>query len=180
MTLLSILGIELMGWLCWRVASFAAGYLQSGVMASCQTRFLNLHHSLSFFSDNFIGSLVKKANRFIYSYERLSDRLLWHLLNLFVSVSAIIFVLFTRSVLIGSALLILVLVFIVVNIFLIKYRLKYDLVRSQAESSVSGDLADTLSNHTNVKLFNGYDREVSYFSQTCAKKLNVYRERFGT
>ncbi|MBI4992845.1 MAG: ABC transporter ATP-binding protein [Candidatus Magasanikbacteria bacterium] len=176
-TLLSILGVELIGWLCWRVASFAAGYLQSGVMAELSdTVFKYLHHhSLSFFSDNFIGSLVKKANRFIYSYERLSDRLFWNLLNLLISVSAIIFVLFTRSVLIGSALLIWVTVFIIVNIFLIKYRLKFDLVRSEAESAVSGDLADTLSNHTNVKLFNGYFREIGVFFGLCQKVKNLQR-----
>ena len=168
--------IELMGWLLARAVSRLV-ICSPASWPELSTRFLNTYHSLSFFSDNFIGSLVKKANRFIYSYERLSDRLLWHLLNLFVSVSAIIFVLFTRSVLIGSALLILVLVFIVVNIFLIKYRLKYDLVRSQAESSVSGDLADTLSNHTNVKLFNGYNREVSTFSDLCQEKVKRLQKK---
>lgn len=176
--LLTILCLELSSWVCWRISTFSAAYLQPSVMRDLyNTVFQYLHrHSFSFFNDNFIGSLVKKANRFIYSFERLSDRLFWNLFNLFVNVSAIVAVLLIKNTLIGAFLLIWVTVYILINVVLIKYRLRHDLARSEAESSVSGDLADTLANHANVKLFNGYQREVNAFYALCQKVRNLQRK----
>ncbi|MBI5222102.1 MAG: ABC transporter ATP-binding protein [Candidatus Magasanikbacteria bacterium] len=176
--LFAILGFELCSWVCWRVSTFSAAYLQPSVMTDLyNTVFQYLHrHSFSFFNDNFIGSLVKKANRFIYSFERLSDRLIWNLFNLFVNVSAIVFVLLMKYTLIGAFLLIWVAVYILINVILIKYRLRHDLARSEAESSVSADLADTLSNHVNVKLFNGYQRETGAFHALCQKVRCLQRK----
>jgi ATP-binding cassette subfamily B protein len=46
--------------------------------------------------------------------------------------------------------------FLLINWLFVKYKLKYDLQRSEAETATSGLLADTVSNNFNIKLFNGY------------------------
>lgn len=54
--------------------------------------------------------------------------------------------------------------------------MKYDVAKSKADTKVTGVLADTVTNHVNVKLFNGYGREVKLFDKTMEKwrKLQAF------
>ncbi|MFH1947173.1 MAG: ABC transporter ATP-binding protein [Candidatus Magasanikbacteria bacterium] len=162
-----IAGLELLQWAFWRIATFTSAFFQPKIMAKlANTCFANLHlHSYSYFNNNFIGSLVKKVNRFVYAFERIIDRIFWNLIGLFVNVTLIVVVLFIKSPILGTFLLIWLIVFIVINSLLANYRFKFDLERNQVESKSSGILADTLTNHVNVKLFCGLDREKLNFAK---------------
>ncbi len=163
--LLVILVLELLSWVCWRVLSFTASHAQTHVMADLFNHcFAYLHkHSVSFFNNNFAGSLVKKVNRFVYSFGSIMDVFAWNLIPIVINVSLIVYVLSRRNILVGMAVLLWVIIFCVINFVFSRYKLKYDIRRSELDSKVSGALADTITNQLNIKLFNGYNRENNAF-----------------
>jgi ATP-binding cassette subfamily B protein len=169
--LMIILAIKLFTWLCWRVLSFTSSYFQTRVMSDLfNSCFSYLHkHSVSFFNNNFAGSLVKKVNRFVYSFGAVMEVFIWSLIPSIVNVSLIVYVLMQRQVWVGLAVLVWVILFCVINFFFSRYKLKYDVKRSELDSKVSGVLADTITNQLNIKLFNGYARENNAFRKVTSQ-----------
>jgi len=166
-TLLTIAGINLISWSFWRVSIFTANFLESAVLSDLANFcFSILHkHSFSFFNNNFFGSLTKKVNRFTRSYESIIDRCLWEFLPLITSSIVIFIVLFNRSIYLGGALLIWMIIFLSLNFLFIKYKIKYDIARSEMDSKVTGLLADGITNHSTISLFCGLNNEKkSFFS----------------
>ncbi|MFA5052084.1 MAG: ABC transporter ATP-binding protein [Patescibacteria group bacterium] len=174
--LIIIAVLELLQWVGWRIGSFTASYFQSKVMYDLDNaNFSYLHrHSFAFFNDNFVGSLTKKVKWFSRAYEVISDRILWDLLPLVVNIALIIAVLFSRSWKLGLGIVVWFGIFFVINSFFIRYKLKYDLQRSTAETEATGILADTVTNQSTIKLFNGLGRESATFG---ASTGNIRRLR---
>ncbi len=167
--LITILGsiaiLELTSWVLWRTTLFTAIRLQSTVLTSLNNRcFSYLHgHSFSFFNNNFVGSLVKRVNWFTKAYEGISDRAIFDFLPLITDLTIILVVLLQKQVWLGLAVLVWTILFLLVNWVLTKYKLKFDLQRNEAETKATGILADTITNQNNVKLFNGYHREIDRY-----------------
>jgi ABC-type multidrug transport system fused ATPase/permease subunit len=126
--------------------------------------FDKLHrHSFTYFNNNFSGALVKRVNYFIRSFEAIVDSLFFQILPTFITVTMVVTVLLLRNQWLGLIVLIWLVVFIILNAFAIKYRIKYDLERNEAESAMTADLSDTIVNHSNLRLFNGFRAEVKRF-----------------
>jgi len=153
--LLFIFFLEIIHWLFWRIATFFSSYFQTRAIADiANTCFRYLHlHSYSYFNNTFVGSLVKKVNRFT-----------WEIIPLIFNIGIIIVVLFWKNKILGFAMCIWLIIFLSFNWVLTKYKLKFDIKRSQAETDASRVLADTITNQINLKLFNGYKREVKLFT----------------
>ncbi|MDD2807530.1 MAG: ABC transporter ATP-binding protein [Patescibacteria group bacterium] len=177
-SILMIIGvIEFFQWLGWRVATFHASYFQSNVMTGlADYNFKYLHqHSFSFFNNSFVGSLVKKVKWFSKAFESISDRILWNILPLIVNIIVITFVLFRRNTWLGLGILAWVVFFLLVNWAFTRYKLRFDIARSEAETETTSYLADTITNNTTVKLFNGFTRELSGFHQVNKKFAKLRR-----
>ncbi|MBU1722000.1 ABC transporter ATP-binding protein/permease [Patescibacteria group bacterium] len=176
--LLKMGGLYLTAWLLWRFIEVALSYAQIRTLESIfQTCFAYIHkHSVSFFQDQFIGSLVKKATRFTHAYEALQDTLIFSLTTNVFMVGTIIVVLAQRNLVLTSFLVLWLVFFIFANIVFSKYKLKYDTQRSKSDSEISAQYADTLTNNTNVKLFNGYDAENKAFAKITRKwgKITIF------
>ena len=159
--------LNLVEWLFWRAATFLDSYFLPKVMADLSNHcFAYLHrHSFSYFNNNFVGSLVKRVKWFVNAFRIITDKILWHLLPLTIHITIIDFVLFQKNAFLGLAVLIWVVIFLAINWAFTKYKLRYDIKRSEAETETTAVLADTITNHTNVMLFNGYRRELSRFAQ---------------
>lgn len=151
-----------------RVVMFADSYFCSRTMADLyHFTFQYLHkHSFNFFNNNFVGSLVKRVNRFVRSFESINDRVIYNICEMVVEIGIILGVLFYRNFYLGLALLVWLIVYMIMSVMFTRYRMKFDILRSAADSAVSGALADTITNHTNVKLFNGYKKENVSFRET--------------
>ncbi|MFH1366648.1 MAG: ABC transporter ATP-binding protein [Patescibacteria group bacterium] len=154
-------------WLFYRLCTFSASYFQSKVMADLTDFCFGYlqKHSYGFFTDNFVGSLVKKVKWFGRSFEVITDKLFWDLGPLFVNIAIIIYILFRRNFYLGAGLLVWLVIFLIVNSVFIRFKLKYDLARSEAETRTTAVIADSITNQSTIKLFDGYEREVSGFSQ---------------
>ncbi len=163
--------LQLIQWIFWRIATFLNAKFQPQVMKDLNmTCFTYLHkHSFNFFNSNFVGSLVKRVNRFSDAFENMADNICWFLLRLVVNIIAVLIVLFNRRPELGAVMVIWIVVFLTVNWLLTKYKFTYDVQRSEAETKATGVLADTITNQANVKLFNGYTREVGLYDKAVEK-----------
>ncbi|MEK7508510.1 MAG: ABC transporter ATP-binding protein [Patescibacteria group bacterium] len=163
--LIYILILKLIEWACWRVVTFGVTYFETGVIADLSnTCFQYLHkHSFFYFNNNFIGSLVKRVNRFTRAFESIGDKIVWNLLPLTVNIGLVLIVLIYKNTILGLILLGWLILFFIINWIFTNYKLKYDIERSLAETEVSKVLADTITNHNNVRLFVGYAREMANF-----------------
>jgi len=165
------------GWLSWRINSFVINFFESRVMAKLADQcFQYLHrHSFSYFNNNFVGTLVKRVNYFTRAFESIFDRFVFDILPLIISIIAIVIVLGRDHTLMAVCMVAWSVVFIAFNIVFSKYKLKYDFRRNEMESSTTGLLADTITNNSNVKLFNGYQKEVDSFAKQNLDLANARR-----
>ncbi len=177
--LLNILGIitllNLATWALWRVAAFGTNFLESITMNDLSKRcFDYLHkHSYAYFSNSFTGSIVKKAKSFVSSFEVLADQWFFELIPAIVKITVITLVLAKVNIFLGLGMALWTLMFLVINWLFSKYKVKYDIESSKAETSTSSFLADTVTNNTNIKLFNGYERESFGYSDLLDKLHNI-------
>lgn len=175
-TLLFIAALELFGWVMFRVATFTSIQVQGKVMYDLSTMcFSALHkHAVSFFANNFVGSLVKKVKWFSRAFDKISDDIFWRIIPMFISLMAITGVLFLRNVTLGLAVLIWLVVFLSSQVFFIRYKLKYDLARSAAETKSTAVLADSITNYSTITLFGGFLREVQRFGRAMAEQRRLF------
>lgn len=128
------------------------------------TAFAYLHkHSFGFFNDRFVGSLVKQVNYFTRAFEVIKDRIIWNLLPMAIEVGIAIAILSARDIRLGLLIGAWLVLFLSVNTVLTRFKLRYDVERSSAETAATGVLADGITNHANVKLFSAYSRERQRF-----------------
>ncbi len=163
--LVIIAALNFLEWIFWRVSDFAVAHFESHVIADLNSQcFEYLHkHSFSFFNNNFVGSLVKRVKWFGKAFENITDKLTWNITPLAVSIVIIAVVLFKRSFWIGLGVILWTAIFLLFNFIFAKYKLRYDIKRAEKETETTGILADTITNHSNVNLFNGFLREAKFF-----------------
>ncbi|MBI2462655.1 MAG: ABC transporter ATP-binding protein [Candidatus Spechtbacteria bacterium] len=172
-----IIALRVISWAFWRVSTFVIAHLQSRVMSDLlNTAFENLqNHSYYFFANRFVGTLVRRAGRLSDSFEGIADRVYYDFLPLIVKIIAIVFVLFLSSKLVAFITIAWTIMYLAINYFFIIYSIKYDEKSSAMDSIVSGQLADTLTNNTNVKLFTGIKYEISQFVKLTEEQFRLRR-----
>lgn len=186
-TLLMIVFVEFLEWIGWRGFQQAVIHFEGKCMTNINNRCFDYlqQHSYRFFTNNFVGSLVKKVTRFVRAFEQISDRLFWDMSTLALKVIIVSTVLFYLHPLLGIIIVIWTIVFLAINYKLAVYKLKFDIPKSQQDSVVTARLADTITNNTNVKLFANLDYESmkyksithSWYEKTLkAWKVNHYIE----
>lgn len=160
-----IFAINGFSWLCWRVVVFVNNIFQPNVKKNLETNSFAyvLDHSYTFFSNAFVGSLVRKIHRLANAFEKLMDELLWNILSLVVVVVGNLIVLFMRDVRLGIVLLLCVAVIAVFNITFAMWKLKYDYAKSLLDSESTAVLSDALTNSTTIKLFASQAQEKVVF-----------------
>ncbi|MDF1498039.1 MAG: ABC transporter ATP-binding protein [Patescibacteria group bacterium] len=179
--LIAILIVNFVGWIAWRVATFATTHFYVQLFTDIQnTCFKYLHkHSFSYFNNNFVGSLVKRVGYFTNSFRDILDRTLWDFIPLIVKVIIIITVLFWSNYLLGIIIIVWLSIFMTVNWSMAMYKMKFDIKRSAAQTRATGFLSDTITNNSNIKLFCGYKKEVNGFFKLNEKVRNLTEYAFN-
>ncbi len=164
-TLLMIGILSLTRWFFWRIATFCLNFLESINMSDLNKKCFDYlhHHSYAYFSNNFTGSVVKKIKSFVSAFEVLADQFFYELLPSTITITAMAIILAKVNIYLGLGIVVWVVVFLIINWAFTKYKMKYDIERSKTETATSSFLADTVTNNTNIKLFNGYEKESSGF-----------------
>lgn len=173
--LLKFTAVSCTAWLFWRITEVINAYFQIDSLRDLYLMcFRYLHgHNVHFFNSTFVGSLVKKVNKFVWGFEAILNRILWDITNLLIRLVIIMFVLWQSNHMLALIMFAWVILFCVVNVFFSRYKLKFDIKRSETMTKVSGHIADTVTNQMNVKLFASLDREYSVFSKLTMKMRNI-------
>lgn len=171
MIVIYITGLSLTGWIFWRIVEFMSDYFWSRVMSNIRMEVFDyLHkHSYTFFNNNFVGALVKKAGKLVSAFEGLLAKFYWDILALIIRVSGTMAILFYINTFIGSIMLVWVCIFIVSNYMFAIFKMKYDIARSEADTQITAVFADTITNNINIKLFTSYPQERRRFLATNEK-----------
>jgi len=175
-TILIILGLNGVGWVCWRFATFAVNRYQPRVMADLyNTCFEYLHgHSVNFFLNRFVGSIVRRVGRMVRTFESVTDRLMFNLLPLAIRILIIVGVLLVWRPVLGGILLVWTAIYLTASYFFALYKLKFDVKAAAVDSKATGYLADTITNNTNVKLFTSKFSELIGFKKLTDKQRRLH------
>ncbi len=170
-----ILGLNILEWFGYRIGSFAIARFQVRSLARLREQAYDhlQHHSYSFFTNNFTGTLVQRVNRYARAFERLTDRIIWNLWPLFIRIVGTILVVW--SIKPGLAVLIIcwALLYMTVNYIYSLWRLPYNLKAAEADSRTTGTLSDSISNQNNVDIFSQHKAESDYFKKATKNQEEI-------
>ena len=163
-------------WLSWRALEFGMIPLLAGGIKDLEIRCFAvlMQQKQSFFEDNFSGSLIKQAGRFVSAYESMME---WIIFQLFQNLLAIVvaFVIFYQQhTLFALYFLIWVLVFLAWSVGFSLWKLKYDKAVAEYSSKVGAVYSDSIANIAVVKNFVLEQSEQKY-TQIAAE--NAYQKR---
>ena len=136
-------------------------------------------HSLGFFSSNFIGSLVTKVKRFERSFEQLADQFFFNLGRSFVDLVIIVAILSWRFWTLGLLMFGWAVTYILVVYFFARFKLPYDIKRAAIDSETTGQLADTMSNNFNIKIFANYLLEFVRFRKVTDRQFQARKKSYN-
>ena len=147
-------GSAILGWLrvywCWKYELLAMYDLATLCFNTVSAQ------SMQFHSDRFSGSLVSQTNKFISSFERFFDVMIFDIIYLVSMLFFIMIVLIPRSPIFAISLISFVAIYTLCSALTFKRISHLSSERATAENKQTGQLADSLSNILAVK---SYGRE---------------------
>jgi len=160
-------GFNFINWGVWRISERFNVKFQARAMGNIAEECFKImhHHSYNFFTSSFTGSLVKKANRLVRSFEGIADKFYFELGPLIIKVSVIFVVLFWIQPILGIVMLVWTFLFCYFNFLFVRYKWKFDVARAKSETKTTAQLADTITNSITIKLFAGLKTEIKKFSK---------------
>jgi ATP-binding cassette subfamily B protein len=151
---LYLIGSAILGWFrvywCWKYELLALYDLGTVCFNAISTQ------SMRFHSDRFSGSLVSQTNKFIGSFERFFDLIIFDILYLVSMIIFFMVVLVPRSPLFAFSLLAFIAIYVLCSALSFKKISHLSKERAEAENKQTGQLADSVSNILSVK---SYGRE---------------------
>ena len=156
-----ILILNLARFLFRRFSGFCLSYFEASTMAGLRNQAFSymIGHSHSFFANNFGGSLVRKISKYATAFEKLADRMMTDGLPLIVRGAGTIIAFYIFLPKYSYILGIFCIVFLLTAFVYIRFKLKYDIIASIADSKTVGVLADSIGNQSSIQLFTGHEYE---------------------
>ena len=156
-----VLILNLIRWAIRRVSAFSLVYFEANTMAGLRKQAFSymIGHSHSFFANNFGGSLTQRINKYARAFEKLTDRMASDGLPLVVRGVGILVAFYTLVPRYSYILGVFCAVFLITAFIYIRFKLKYDVIASEADSKTTGVLSDSISNHSSIQLFTGHEYE---------------------
>lgn len=154
--LLAVFLLEVFGHLMWnRIIIPIFWRTQDRVMRDLNMTVFDHIQKMSyrFFSDRFAGSLVNQTNKFVGSYERLTDPLTWNVFKLFVAIVLTSIILAPSALPVVIGIWAIAIIYIPVVWHFRKKQLPYNVRWADSETRRTGQLADAISNIVAVKSF---------------------------
>ena len=157
-------------WAVHRIQYFCVVFVEVNVMTDLYKSSFDylLGHSYNFFVSQFAGSLTHRVSKFTKSYEVLFDATINSFIPTLLFVLGAVSILFIRNHTLGIILAIWTICFITFQIYVSHVRQPSRVARSEADSRVTGNLADAISNQATVVLFSGARHESARFGETIA------------
>ncbi len=166
--LIIVVVIWFLEWLSHRLRDFGTMFIQTKVMADILTSAFEylLGHSHNFFASQFAGSLTHKVSKFSRAYETMFDSIVLQFVPTLLFVVGAASILFIRNHTLGIALAIWAICFIAFQVLVSYLRRPIRIARAAADTRVTANLADAISNQGTVMLFSGASYEYRRFRAT--------------
>ncbi len=176
-----ILIMNLVSWIAFRVHNFVSAHLQSGIMNRLRQNAYEylLGHSYDFFTNSFSGSLVQKINRFMRSFERVTDRFFGEILRIATKVTGICFVLWFVQPIFVFLILGWIFFYFFLSLGFSKWKMPYDIKNAEIESKTTAVLADSLSNHATIQMFSRHSHESSLFGNANTSHTKALKAKWN-
>ena len=173
----TVLITRAIAWAGWRFATFFTSHYQAHAMGKIKTDAFEyiLRHSQTFFSHSFVGSLVQRVNRASRALEIIFDSLTWNFLPVLVRITGYTVVLFFVRPLFALIVFVWAALFIGLNYIFAVWKMKYDIMRAEADSRTTGVLADALTNHTTIDFFVAHEKENAHFKEVSDEQTRITR-----
>ena len=161
----------------YRAKDYLTNFFEPRVMDDItNTCFDHMHqNSYSFFSGNFVGSLVNKVKKMERGFEIVTDRIIDDFLRTVLFVILAVTVLSLTHLILGVAVLIWCVIYATAIYWFSLYKLKFDLKKSELDTTITGQLADTFTNNINIKLFSNFKKEQRDFHQITEEHFKIRR-----
>lgn len=180
-------GLWLIGEILWRIGMHFLIKLEAkGMNNLCKTAFSRLmERDYDFYSNNFVGSLTKKALAFSRSFEVFTDTMLFNVTTNILPILFAVIILWRYSPWIPLILVSCLTVTIAISIPVMRRRSRLVALRHDASSKMAGRLSDSLTNMLVVKSFakekyehSIYGEHVDDFSAKFKKAADFQNLRF--
>src|SRR3989344_2396818 len=161
-----------------RAFNFINNYFQPRVMADLNSTCFEYlgHHSYSFFSNSFVGSLVTKVKRYERAFEQIADQLTFDLGRTLLDTIVIIIILLYNNTKIGLIVLAWAILYIIFSYLYSLYKLPYDIKRAESDTLVTAQLADSITNNFNIKTFANYRGEEAKFKNVAEEQFRLRKK----
>lgn len=154
-------------YLCWKMELKAMYDLNLKVFDTICAQ------SMQFHNDRFSGSLVSQTNKFVDSFERLADMVIWNLLPILTFVISTVVIVWQRTPIFALALVGTVLIYTIFTAFSFKKIRVLNENEAAAYNKKTGQLSDSISNITSVKSYAKEKHEQRRFSEFQSKAMNA-------
>jgi ATP-binding cassette subfamily B protein len=164
-------------WLSWRALELGMIMFQSWGLNKLDKRCFDvlIKQRQHFFENNFAGSLVKQANRFIKAFETIIDWMIFQLYGNLLRIAIAFIIFYQQQPQFALYFLIWVVIFLGWSGGFLVWKLKFDLRVAAMDSKLGGAYADGISNMAVVKSFALEQREranISHIADESYRKRN--------
>ncbi len=176
-----ILIMNLLAWIGHRLFFVYMIHLQTGIMNRLRQNAYEylIGHSYTFFTNTFSGSLVQKVNRFMRSFERVTDRLFMEILQIVVKIIGICIVLWYVQKIFVLIIVVWIVFYFILSLVFARWKIPYDIKTAELESRATAALADSLSNHATIQMFNRHNHESAVFGEANTIHTDAMKRRWN-
>lgn len=135
-------------------------------------------HSFRFFANNFTGSLIKKINKFVGSYDLLTDTIVFELSPILLNLIFILIIIGLQDRRLSWVMFVWFVIYSVVQYFLYKRNYPYEIKTNEQDSKISWVLSDTITNNFNIKIFSTQKREYNEFENQITFWSKLQKKRW--
>jgi len=122
-------------------------------------------HSHGFYNNTFGGSLVAKVKRMAKSFHIITDLMVNNFWAIILMVISSVVALSFQSKLLAYYFLVWCFIYTILTLLFVKQKIKIDMSRAIADSRITGALADSITNISNIKVFSASKKEYSFFQE---------------
>ncbi|MDB5260470.1 MAG: Xenobiotic-transporting ATPase [Candidatus Nomurabacteria bacterium] len=179
--ILTLGGFWLLGEMLWRAGYYFMIKLEVASLADLNNKAFKklISRDYDFYTNNFVGSLIKKGMAFPRGFENLTETLAYNVItNVFPIIFAFI-ILWQYSPLIPFTLLFWILLTIVIAVPIIRRRSKMVAERHEAESRMAGNFSDSMTNMLAIKSFAQEEAEQKTFNKHVNSYVTKYRDTYN-
>ncbi len=154
------------GWIARHIQRISIMHIEARVMMDLADSAFSylIRQGHDFFISNFAGTLTRRVTRYSRAYEQVFDSVMMNFLPTLLFAAGSITVLYIRNAWLGLSLLAWFILFVIIQIFLTRWRHPLRVARVKEDSRMTGALSDAISNHSTVTLFAAEKYETGYFS----------------